>query len=261
MAGIAEKEPKAYTYTLFVDGQKPEEEVSVTGRIPREFLVSVGSEWQGNSVASFKDMAANLPNLVGAGAQTYVAVEGNNKMISVFANKQWSGAQALTFNLVADFVAEDNAVEDVLKPTLLLQSMAMPSMAFDPNKLIESVNIPGGLIGPSYWSERSEANQVGGKSNIKLRFGELFLFDDMVVESVALNYDMRLVYPGVPSKISAEIQVSTRGILSFEQYIEYMTGSAVQEAFAGTGRLSSLRNSGSGTTTSTSGLEQTAPTR
>lgn len=271
MAGTAENEPTAYTYTLFVENQAPGQGVSVTGRLPREFLVSVGSEWQGNAAGeTLKEIAEAVGGQVeGAIGSTiaggYVTVSGANLAFTALANRQWTGSNPLTFNLLAEFVAENNAVDDVLRPTLFLQSMSMATtIANSPNMSLPeglgSVNL-GGVIGAPYWQQLQSSGQVGGKSMIKLRIGELFLFDDMIVENVALNYSMQLVAPGVPNKVTAEIQVATRGPITFEQYVSYMTGAATQDLFNGNDRISAARQEGGTTKAGFSRLEPTSPTK
>jgi hypothetical protein len=264
MFGSVKNDNKAYTYTLYAPG-KGNDAVEVHGKLPQQFLVSVGSNWEGNAAGdSIKELIDNANGgIVSRAASTATTLGGSNVAFTALANRQWSGSMPLTFNLLAEFDAYENALEDVMRPVTLLQSLAMATTLGTP-----SVTLPNGatvsagnIIGPPYWQDAVDSGQVGGKSTILLRIGTMFIFDDMIVESVNLTQDMRLAEPGLPIHVQAEIQVSTRGPITFEQYIGYMTGEAFREFFNKGDRIQAAREAGPGQRAGYSGLTPAPPTR
>lgn len=264
MANSIDQENPAYTYSLYAGG-KDGDSVMVTGRLPQEWLVSTGSNWEGNAAGdTTKEIASSIGGAVSGVAEAAVTVGGNNYGFTALANRQWAGARPLTWNLLAEFNAEDSALEDVIRPVVLLQSMSMAAMVANPaitlpNDMVASA---GAIIGPAYWQNAEASGQVGGKSLIQLRIGEMFVFDDIIVEDVNITNNMRLARPGLPIKAVAEIQVSTRGPVTFNQFVESMTGKAMQGLFGnGSDRISAAKRQGAGRRAGYSELASTSPTR
>lgn len=258
MLGDVKNENKAYTYTLYASS-KGGDPVDVTGRLPQQWLVSTGSTWEGNAAGdTVKDFGDNAGGITGLAANGAVTLGGSNVGFTALANRQWTGGLPLTFNLLAEFNAYSNTIEDVIRPVTLLQAMSMSTTLGNPS--IGDVSL-GGIIGPPFWQDASSSGQVGGKSDIMLRIGNMYIFDDMIVESVNLTQDMRLAEPGLPVKVTAEIQVATRGPITFEQFVSYMTGEAMQELFTKGDLIQRARESGPGQRAGYSKLNTVPPTR
>ncbi len=258
MLGPIESENKAYTYTLLAGG-KGGQPIEVTGRLPQQWLVSTGSTWEGNASGySMKDFGDNAGGVTGFATNAAVTLGGSNVGFTALANRQWSDALPLTFNLLAEFNAYQNAIEDVLRPVTLLQAMSMATTLGNPTVGEFSL---GGVIGPPFWQDAGTSGQVGGRSDIALRIGTMYMFDDMIVETVNLTQDMRLAEPGIPIKITAEIQVATRGPITFEQFVSYMTGEAMQELFSKGDIIQKAREAGPGQRAGYSKAETVPPTR
>ena len=258
MLGSIENENKAYTYTLYAGG-KGGEPVTVTGRLPQQWLVSTGSTWEGNAAGdTVKDFGDNAGGAIGAVANGAVTLGGANVGFTALANRQWSGGLPLTFNLLAEFNAFNNPIEDVIRPVTLLQAMSMSTAVGNPTAFGISA---GTVIGAPFWQLAGDSGQVGGKSDILLRIGNMYVFDDMIVETVNLTQDMRLAEPGLPIKVAAEIQVATRGPITFEQFVSYMTGEAMQELFTKGDVIQKAREAGPGQRAGYSKLQTVPPTR
>ena len=256
----------AYTYSLFTSGGAAIDSVQVVGRLPQEWLVSVGSTWEGNASGDTStELAQNFGGKIGQAASLVKTVGGNNVGFTALSNRQWTGGQPLTFNLLAEFNANTNVIEDVIRPALLLQAMSMPTTITTPSvDVAHGINLSasfGNVIGAPFWQNAADSKQVGGISLIHLRIGNMFIFDDIVVENVSITNVMRLTSPGLPIKVSCEIQASTRGPITFEQYVGYMRGPAMTaELFNGKDVISKARQNGPGQRASISNLKQ-APIR
>jgi hypothetical protein len=264
MFGNIKNENKAYTYTLFAPG-KGREAVEVTGRLPQEWLLSTGSSWEGNASGdTVRDLAESSgTGVIGRAGSLATTVGGSNVGFTALANRQWTGGKPLTFNLLAEFNAYENALEDVMRPLVLMQSMSMPTALGNPSvELPNGATISGGnVIGPPYWKDAGDSGQIGGRSTILLRIGNMFVFDDIIVEDVNATTAMRLAEPGLPIKVQVEIQAATRGPITFEQYVSYMTGPAFEEFFSKNDRIQAARENGPGQRAGYSGMNAVPPTK
>jgi len=250
--------PNSYTYELFSKG-KDGTNINVKGLLPQEWLVSVGSTWEGNAAGdTLQDFGNNAGGATGLASSAVVTLGGGNLGFTALANRQWTGGRPIVFNLLAEFNAYENALEEVMRPALLLQSMAMPTTLG--NLGVGNVSA-GNVISAPYFDDAGTSGTVGGSSTLLLRIGEMFIFRDIIVEDVNLTNHMKLTAEGLPIKITAEIQVATRGPVTFEQYVSYMTGDAMRGLFDKNDVIQAARKAGPGSGAGLSNMETTAATR
>lgn len=201
--------PGPYDYMLRVPNV-----VSVTAPLPQEFALGVTASWEGNSAGStVGDVAQNLYGGIGGAGAAAAGISSIG--VDTLANRQWSGTSPLTFNLLAEFNARTNPARDVIVPILKLQSMCLPTRLLS----LEAEKFSLGNVFAAPFFDTISTGQVGGRSKIELHIGNMFLFEDMVVEAAVPTYKTQMHSSALPLSAQVEIQVSTRRIFTFEDLL------------------------------------------
>lgn len=239
--------PGPYEYMLHVPGK-----ISVIGKLPQEWALGVNATWEGNSTGSTAgEVLQNKFGSVGAIAASASGTASTG--IDTLANRQYTGTSPLTFNLLANFVAETDAAAEVIVPILKLQSMCMPTQLL-------SLGVGKFSIGNVYTApffDTAASGQLGGRSQIELHIGSLFIFEDMVVESVVPTYASRYTADLLPTSAQVEIQVSTRHVFTFEDLLASIVNTKITDSDP---YLASIKAQGAGARAGYSGATPTTPT-
>jgi hypothetical protein len=240
--------PSIYQYMLSVPNK-----VSVIGNLPQEWALGVTANWEGNSTGTtIGEIAQSRFGSVGAAV---TAASGTSSVGSdLLANRQWAGTSPITFNLLAEFNAVEDAAKDVMSPILRLMSLCMPTqlVALEAGKFSL-----GNIYGAPYF-DTAASGQLGGRSQIELHLGSLFVFEDVVVENVTPTYTTRNTETGLPIHAQVEIQVGTRHLFTFEDLLASIVNPAIIDADP---YLSSAKSAGSGSRAGfgISGAKETKP--
>jgi len=135
------------------------------------------------------------------------------------SRRMWRGTTPIELNLKLQFEAENDALEEVVKPTLVLQQLALPGV----RKTFKPWIISKPLL--KYFGDNEVTvlyppgpspfiNSVGDQITVSV--GEFLKFSSVVIKDISVKYAPKLTVDGYPISSVVNVQFETYEIVTKE---------------------------------------------
>jgi len=181
---------------------------TVIGNLPNSFGMTVS-----NSYKSVLDLIGEATGGIG-GAAVGVAdslskiagfsVKGGDEMTQLVYQR----TDPISFDLNIKFIYKSNATNDVMNPIRSLLALSVPEAIVTDG--ISVIRHPSGLNDPKY--------------KISMSIGKLAYLDDVIIESVAPEFESRFTPEGVPIAVGAQVRILAAKMLYQKQIINMLSG-------------------------------------
>jgi len=149
-------------------------------------------------------------------------VWGASTVFAWGSRRLWQGTSPITINLNLKFEAEDDEIEEVVKPTLALQQLVLPGrgVLFEGGNWLSKLVVKGFGTGDKLYKMYPPGPSpfnLGGREIITIKIGNFLTFESVVVKEAAVRYAPKFTTRGKPISSSIDLQFETYQIVTKDE--------------------------------------------
>lgn len=187
---------KSTNTSYLIDIICPGHNFGVQVDMPEQLALAVTSDWESRLPSGLTDVLSKMP-IGGNLGESIANLLGNSPHVQALSFQMWSGTSPIEIPLTVLFDAENNALEDVYKPIIMLQSLILP---VEGRLGVTWLTPPGPDVG-------FRSNESSGYG-IHIKLGRMMLFMNCILVSANAIFDSKMDSRGYP--ISGQLDLVFR---------------------------------------------------